>query len=271
MMMEIISFTLSIDVLRITINPRTGLPYFTDHDIPHSQVVFIDNFAEGPLWDLYGIATGIPPVRLSHLTMHEPTTIVTPLPGASNPFWHGHWNGIDCGESILMRTFARRVLAFHNLTAASPAWREAEPFRLTILNRTRTRRLLHLADYVAALRDRHPDVAITVVDDAATLPFAQQLRIAHSSDILVGAHGAGLTHGMFLRPGSTLVELLPHGLPNFQGFRNVAHFMGLRYLDGHGVEYEAAEKTGDWYRDDVFMEKDRFLELMDLAIGKWST
>ena len=41
----------------------------------------------------------------------------------------------------------------------------------------------------------------------ALWPLQQQLAAVQWADVIVGAHGAGLTHALFLRPGSMLVEI----------------------------------------------------------------
>ena len=39
------------------------------------------------------------------------------------------------------------------------------------------------------------------------VPFLQQLRITHNSDLLIGLHGAGLTHLLFLPDWAVVFEL----------------------------------------------------------------
>lgn len=67
------------------------------------------------------------------------------------------------------------------------------------------------------------------------------------TDILVGVHGAGLTHG-------------------YKGFRNLAKMLGHNYFSSHGVTHLTNSTKGDWQFDDVYIEEDRFIDLMDLSV-----
>lgn len=266
-MMEIISFTFSLDVLRTTIDARTGNPYFTEEDENRSQVVIVDEWDDGPLWDLWQIFSGIKTVRLPALHLEQATTIVTPMPGASNPLWHGHWTGLDCGQSAMYKAFPGRVLDFFNIT--DPASREDKPFRVTFIDRINSRRLLNTDELLVAFLKKYPDVEAEVID-YAKLNFREQLAKTRASDILVGAHGAGLTHGMFLPWGGTLVEILPHQL-FFHGFENMAKFTGHRYLSGRTQKFESPDNTGEWHHDNLWMSEDEFMKMMDDAMGHHAT
>lgn len=62
------------------------------------------------------------------------------------------------------------------------------------------------------------------------LSMADQLRLIHATDVLVGMHGAGLTHTLFLPPGAGLVELFPaYHSPATRYFRRMAECRGLFY------------------------------------------
>ena len=70
---------------------------------------------------------------------------------------------------------------------------------------------------------------------------------------------------MFLPPGSTVVEIMPHGF-NHKGFRNLARAMGHRYFTTHATEHANYTTNKGWQYDDVFIEQDRFNGLVDPAI-----
>lgn len=74
-----------------------------------------------------------------------------------------------------------------------------------------------------------------------------------------------MTHGIFLRPRSTMVEILPPDL-NFKGFRNIAALMGHTYVRAHASPLPRGGSRKDWHGEDVFIEKDHFMEVMDVAI-----
>ncbi|KAF4212940.1 hypothetical protein CNMCM8980_000492 [Aspergillus fumigatiaffinis] len=125
------------------------------------------------------------------------------------------------------------------------------------------RRLVDMEEYLARLQEDFPLVKVQSFD-FASMSYKEQLEIVQDTDILAGVHGAGLTHGMFLPPGSVMVEILPPGL-NHKGFRNVAALRGLEYFSSHASNAPSA-KASDWHSEDVLMEFERFKELMDVAI-----
>lgn len=60
-------------------------------------------------------------------------------------------------------------------------------------------------------------------------PLSQQIKLASSSKVLIGAHGAGLTNMIFMPAGSLIVELFPFGFEK-QIYRNLAETLGHRYI-----------------------------------------
>ena len=47
------------------------------------------------------------------------------------------------------------------------------------------------------------------VVDFAKMPFKEQIQIAANTDVLIGVHGNGLSHALFLPEKATLIELFP--------------------------------------------------------------
>lgn len=52
-----------------------------------------------------------------------------------------------------------------------------------------------------------PDIHMTPRMSFREIPFLEQLRITHNSDIFIGMHGAGLTHLLFLPDWAVIFEL----------------------------------------------------------------
>jgi hypothetical protein len=63
--------------------------------------------------------------------------------------------------------------------------------------------------------------------------FAAQVAVVADADILVGAHGAGLTHCLYLRPGSVCAQLRPPTLPTWESllFARVAQLAQVGFVE----------------------------------------
>ncbi|XP_027362797.1 alpha-1,3-arabinosyltransferase XAT2-like [Abrus precatorius] len=53
---------------------------------------------------------------------------------------------------------------------------------------------------------------VHVLEPSRNVSIANAYRLIHSSHVMLGVHGAGLTHFLFLRPGSVVVQVVPIGL-----------------------------------------------------------
>lgn len=63
-----------------------------------------------------------------------------------------------------------------------------------------------------------------------SLSLRKQLTLILNTDILIGMHGAGLTHALFLPPGSSIIELFPsYCCSSIQYFKYIASIRKLMY------------------------------------------
>lgn len=85
------------------------------------------------------------------------------------------------------------------------------------------RRLANEEACVAVLRSA--GLAVQAIDFACR-PFEEQLRIAAETDILVGIHGAGLTHFLWMPPHGGLLEVDPESGGSWRCFRHLATWTG---------------------------------------------
>ncbi|TLD26792.1 hypothetical protein PspLS_04531 [Pyricularia sp. CBS 133598] len=256
-LMEIWSLANTIDVLRLSEDPEAGGAFFTvPNDAERTQMIILDKNEDGPFFDLWALFTGREPVRISAalealekndsavdttlaLSPSQLHTVVIPLAGAANPLWQNDWDDRDCKDAPLLRIFVRRVLHHLGLEPFEPPTMPLSPgpnrnIKLTFIDRRGSRKLLGQEKLLEAARRAHPDVEIRSVD-LASLSFVEQIRLVRSeTDILVGAHGAGLTHIMFLRGeweggGKAVVEIQPEEM-SYKGFRNLAYMLGHEYF-----------------------------------------
>ena len=83
---------------------------------------------------------------------------------------------------------------------------------------------------------------VHVLEPSRNTSMAYAYNLLHTSHVMLGMHGAGLTHSLFLRPGSVLVQVVPIG-NNWASrtyYEKPAKFLGMEYLE---YKIDANEST----------------------------
>ncbi|KAG8165796.1 hypothetical protein KVR01_004348 [Diaporthe batatas] len=263
-LMEIMALSTTLDVLQMSPNDADpGKPFLTPQDAEHTQVVILDDAVDGPYFDLWRLFAKKPTLRLSEVPPgSRMSKIIIPLPGGANPVWQGDWEPNICEHSDILRVFAHRVLTHLGIRDIEEAATDDSKIIVTFIDRQGTRKLIDIERHMLALGSRFPHADIRRVDLAA-IPFAQQVQLVRDSDVLAGTHGAGLTHGLWMKEGSAMVEILPEDFMH-KGFRNLAGALGHNYFSAHGTQPD--QGSGSWQEDDVVLEDEKLFELMDVAI-----
>lgn len=95
------------------------------------------------------------------------------------------------------------------------------------------RKIFNEGEIFKAIYEKYPSVCVNGLL-LETMPMKEQLKYIVNTDILIGMHGAGLTHALFLPKTAGLIELFPmnfrkqfqhHGL-----FQAIARWRHLKYL-----------------------------------------
>ena len=79
------------------------------------------------------------------------------------------------------------------------------------------------------------------------VPFRSQLTLIQNSDILVGLHGAGLTHLLFLPDWAEVLEL--YNCDDVACYRDLARLRGLGYTTSHwagGTKMTTVQSRGSY-------------------------
>ena len=79
---------------------------------------------------------------------------------------------------------------------------------------------------VKAIRGKGVDI---VQADFLEIPFEQQMGMVESATAMVGPHGAGLTHLLFLPDSGCVFEIFIDGSSNNIHYANLASWRGIRY------------------------------------------
>jgi protein O-GlcNAc transferase len=267
--MEVMSMAMTLDVLQLA--SRDEKPMFTPHEARNGQIVILDEHPEGPFYDLWKLSTpNYKLLRRSDLkaSSFPNTKLILPLAGGGNPFWQGDWELNSCGPSTLIQTFVHRVLDFYNIPHETK--HNIHKATITFVDRKDKRHLVGQAKLLADLRKRYSHANIQAVD-FADYSLEDQIAIARKTDILVGVHGAGLTHSLFLEPGSAVIEILPEGV-DFKGFENMARQLNVQYFNAKASGSRSPDKIDKgWQFDDVIVGNRDVIKKVDAAIRGMNT
>jgi hypothetical protein len=114
--------------------------------------------------------------------------------------------------------------------AAAPAVGSDDKPRLVIVSRNGSRAIENEAELARAAR--RAGFRVDLLRPRPDTELAQMYRVLNGSDVMVGVHGAAMTHFLFMRPGSVFIQVVPLGTDwaaeNYYG--EPARRLGLRYI-----------------------------------------
>jgi protein O-mannose beta-1,4-N-acetylglucosaminyltransferase len=112
---------------------------------------------------------------------------------------------------------------------------EKETNTLVVFSRKRNRLLLNEQELIDTIGEKYNLTKQFVrMEDQS---FAEQVKILSETKIAIGLHGSLLIMSMFLRPGSSLIELYPFAVPS----NNYTPYRTLCNLKGMNIAYRAWE------------------------------
>ncbi|KAL1512998.1 hypothetical protein ABEB36_002486 [Hypothenemus hampei] len=130
-----------------------------------------------------------------------------------------------CKKSGLFHAFSKHIL--HRLKIPIH-FRHGKTIRITFLSRdTRYRKILNEEELLNTLSD-NDEYDVRKVIFNKDIPFRQQLEVIANTDILVGIHGAGLTHLLFLPDWAAVFEV--YNCEDANCYADLARLRGLHYV-----------------------------------------
>ena len=139
-----------------------------------------------------------------------------------------------CSNSGLFRSFSQFIL--HRLNIPSYGLLADQRMRVTLISRdTRFRRVNNEGQLAKALQQTGL-YKVTLARFSTHVPFPSQLTMTHNTDILVGMHGAGLTHLLFLPDWAEVFELFNCDDP--ECYKDLARMRGVGYTTHNWGEQE---------------------------------
>ncbi|XP_044267889.1 EGF domain-specific O-linked N-acetylglucosamine transferase [Tribolium madens] len=144
-----------------------------------------------------------------------------------------------CENSGLFHAFSQHIL--HRLKIPFHP-RKNKKIRITLLTRdTKYRRILNEDELVEALaKNRNYEVQKIVYNKQ--IPFKKQLEITRNSDVLIGVHGAGLTHLLFLPDWAAVFEL--YNCEDANCYFDLARLRGLKYVTWEKLDKLKSQEDG---------------------------
>ncbi|XP_059393853.1 EGF domain-specific O-linked N-acetylglucosamine transferase [Carassius carassius] len=132
----------------------------------------------------------------------------------------------DCHSEGLFKAFSQHVL--YRLGVSQDGPKEGQ-VRVTLLARsTEYRRIINQQELINALKTV-PLFEVKLEDyKYKEMPFLEQIRVTHNSDIFIGMHGAGLTHLLFLPDWAVIFEL--YNCQDESCYRDLARLRGVHYM-----------------------------------------
>jgi len=115
--------------------------------------------------------------------------------------------------------------------------------RLYISRQTSARKLSNFDEFSERVIKRFGLYAVNLDN----MPLADQINLFTKADLVVAEHGAGLVNTMFMRPGSTVVEITPEPMVGRWMYRMISHFGKLNYSFGSF----ATPKDWVWHKDNI--------------------
>ena len=167
------------------------------------------------------------------------------------PFWSGpvDTQGDGFEQSLERRSFNQIRKLYRQVLAPqiSPAAGKADAVKVLYLGcaQTDARHIINEAGLLESLEvviARIPGVQMQVAVDFNSITFGEQVKQSPSADILIGRYSAGLTHAVFMRSHSILIELLPHARADL-GYRTLSHYLGVVYMHWQQTEEVLSEEV----------------------------
>ncbi|KAL0476835.1 EGF domain-specific O-linked N-acetylglucosamine transferase Eogt [Acrasis kona] len=253
------------DIINLFISILIHTKGATVEEMKNNRIILFDDADDGPfypIWDLFG---------KNVLCLEE---VIFGIPGGSNLIWKDFWKPNKCYNSPILKAFVRYVLSEwkirpHKRRLPDQPIRAVFSIRKHKANTKIIRRVVNEDTLITLMRENlfttsaniTIPINITAVD-FGTISFKEQIEIIQQSDILIGMHGAGMTHLMWMPDESVVVELFPKEWHS-SGFRNLAKWLGKRYLSWQNVHHKNVNHEGELW---THVEEDEFLEVMRAAI-----
>ena len=201
-----------------------------------ARIVLIEGHPKSNLdefWKMFKTAERISSLpRVVHFN-----TMIWGIPGHSSPM-----ESYNDEQIPLVEEFREYVLNEFSLTDKNTY--NCKSLTVTIISRMNyiasprnptgliNRKISNEEELLMSLRQKFHGFDIALVN-FETYSITAQLELSANTDILIGMHGAGLTHMMFMPKHSGVIELFPHKKTwsgRYDKYRRIGHWRKLNYM-----------------------------------------
>ena len=173
-----------------------------------------------------------------------------------------------CSKSGFFQAFNRHILHKLNIESQFNSNMNQKIVHITFISRsTEFRQVLNEDEMIYALSKHSKNLKVQKVNFNHQMPFLQQLKISANSDILIGMHGAGLTHTLFQPDWGVLFEL--YNCNDESCYKDLARLRGVRYITWSNKEKifsQKLEKSDEHLAHEKFtnykFDVDEFIKLV---------
>ncbi|KAK6921956.1 Glycosyltransferase 61 [Dillenia turbinata] len=169
------------------------------------------------------------------------------------PKWLPNSKNIHHFHALLANIYGRNLSSISSINHAPDA-----PPRLALAGRPRGGvaygRLWLNQDQVKRVAEEIGFEVIEFQPNTST-PMHENYAIISSSHALIGLHGAALTHLLFLRPGSVLLQIVPIGLDWLADvcYGHPAKVLGMDYME-YKIGVEESSLSEKYGKDDIVLK-----------------
>jgi hypothetical protein len=216
----------------------------------HVQVVIADGLVVGPYLDVWQqlYSRRFPVLQMKEMLTTGPKyqcykNMMVNVFAAISPLCKQIGMENPCFNSTLVKAFREFFISGYNVKYLPISERKLrnEKMRIVVIQRKDynsdqhvgsrriTRKLRNHDEVVRALKSKFSQHEVLSVD-FAELDFLSQVKLIRTTDVLIGAHGAGLAHLLLLPKTSAVIELWIDDRYGNWHYVNMAKFLELKHI-----------------------------------------
>ena len=193
-----------------------------------SRILLIDDRADSPMDEWYRVLFGSVEHGRNLQGVHAFDELLLGVPGYGSSLYPWY-QPVDHGAEPFRRFVLERFGIVPGVSCSVKRVLIISRPEIDLDGRRLDRRFANEAEMIAVAESVFPEAKVEAVD-LGRLSLRDQLLRINETDLLVGMHGAGMTHAMFLPEGARVFEIFPRDFPpSNDHFRNITLWRNQPY------------------------------------------